>query len=75
MTEDRFFSFKARVSRLLKTRHGITFDDCTDDQRLRSSHTAGDTPETFVDWIAYKYDLDRVDQDPFSGSTRSNTRR
>jgi hypothetical protein len=65
MTENQFTHFKARVERLLHTRHGITLNDCTDEAHLRSVHSAGDTPEEFLDRIASKYDLDRIDLGPY----------
>jgi hypothetical protein len=67
MADQRFKRFKVRVSELLKTRHGITIEDCTDDARLRAAHAAGDKPEEFVDGIASKYYLDRIDQSPYGG--------
>ncbi len=56
--------FKEKVEALLLKRHGITIGDCTDDDQLEVEFEDGARPEDFVEFIADKYDLDRIDQFP-----------
>ena len=57
-----FELFKEKVEKLLSKRHGITIGDCTDDDQLKIEFEDGSTPEDFVEYIASKYGLERIDE-------------
>jgi len=61
----RYEIFKAKFEAVLSKRHGITIGDCTDEETLRVEFEDGVTPEDFVEHIATKYDLDRIDKTLF----------
>lgn len=58
--------FKQEFEDLLMKRHGITIGDCTDEEQIETEFRTGTTVVDFVEWIAKKYDLDRIDQFPFN---------
>jgi hypothetical protein len=58
--------FKAEVEALFMKRHGITIGDCTDEEMIQREHKDGSSAVDFVEWIATKYDLDRIDLEPFT---------
>lgn len=68
MSENKktYEEFKAEVENLLSTRHGITIGDCTDEEMIKREHEDGSSPSDFVEWIAEKYDLDRIDLFPLA---------
>ena len=47
-------------------RHGITINDCTDEEQIANEFRTGATVVDFVEWIATKHNLDRIDQFPFN---------
>ena len=59
--EKTFDQFKKEVETLLMKRHGITINDCTDDEQLNVEFNDDSKPEEFVEFLAGKYDLDRID--------------
>jgi hypothetical protein len=58
--------FKQELEDLLMTRHGITVGDCTDDVQIEAEFRTGSTAVDFVEWIADKHELDRIDRKPFN---------
>lgn len=62
MAKKTFDQFKKDVENLLMKRHGITVNDCTDDTQLQAEFNDDAKPEEFVEFIADKYDLNRIDQ-------------
>jgi hypothetical protein len=57
--------FKKDFEDLLMKRHLVTANDCTDDQQIETEFKTGSTVVEFVEWIAEKYDLHRVNELPF----------
>jgi hypothetical protein len=57
--------FKKEFEDLLMKRHGITIGDCTDEEQIEVEFRTGSTVVDFVEHIATKYDLDRIDLSPF----------
>lgn len=62
-----FKDFKKEVERLMKKRHGLEPNDYADEAHLKQSYDAGETPVDYVENHATKYDLDRLDINPFTG--------
>lgn len=58
--------FKKEFEDTLMERHGITINDCTDEEQLKREYEDGSSPSDFVEWIADKHDLDRIDLEPFT---------
>ena len=58
--------FKKKFEQVLMERHGITINDATDEEQLQREFNNGSSPEEFVEWIANKHDLDRIDLEPFT---------
>ena len=58
--------FKKEFEDTLMERHGITINDCTDEEQLKREYEDGSSAVDFVEWIADKHDLDRIDLEPFT---------
>ena len=60
----RFEKFKHEFEDLLMKRHGITIGDCTDECQLLAEFLTSSTAVEFVEFLADKHDLDRIDEFP-----------
>lgn len=58
--------FKKEFEKILMERHGITINDCTDEESLQREFKDGTDPVDVVEYIATKHDLDRIDLEPFT---------
>ena len=65
-SERPFIDYLNAVDALLEKRHGITSSDL-DTDGIACAQEGGWTPEETVEWIANKYDLDRIDLGPYGG--------
>lgn len=61
-----YADFKKQFEEILMERHGITINDCTDEEQLQREFNDGSSPEEFIEWIADKHGLDRIDLEPFT---------
>ena len=60
-----FIDYWNAVEDLLKEQYGITTDDSTSGELVASAQEGLFTPQEYVDYIAAKYDLDRIDEGPY----------
>jgi hypothetical protein len=68
MTEEPrpFIDYLNAVDDLLEGRYGITSND-VDTASIAGSQDDGWTPEECVQWLADKYELERIDIGPYGG--------
>jgi len=62
-----FEAFKKEVERLMKKRHGLDPNDYADETHLKQAYDYNEMPVEYVENHATKYDLDRIDINPFTG--------
>lgn len=55
-----FEDWVGEARKLLRKEYGISPDDCTDEQTMKNNFKAGESPQSFVDWVGEKYDLTRI---------------
>jgi hypothetical protein len=60
-----FAEYLKEFQDVLKTRHGIELNDCTDEESVEEAYNDGETVVEFVERLATKYDLDRIDKTYF----------
>ena len=68
MTDVPFIDYLSAVDDLLETRYGITSND-VDTASIAGSQDEDWTPEECVQWLAEKYELERIDVGPYGGIT------
>lgn len=51
--------YKAKVEEELSA-YGIGINDCTSDEMVFSAFENNETPKEFAEWIANKYDLEKI---------------
>lgn len=61
-TKQTLEQYQTEFERILKARHGIEINDCTDEDSIRQAFESGQNPVEYVEHIATKYDLDRIDK-------------
>lgn len=53
-----FPEYRQAVDQELLSRYALSWDDaCGDDALLEEVHARGESPQSFVEWFARKYDL------------------
>jgi hypothetical protein len=62
-----FIDYLNAVDDLLESRYGITSNDI-DMACIAGCQDEEWTPEECVQWLAEKYELERIDNDPYGGS-------
>ena len=67
MTDVPFIDYLNAVDDLLESRYGITSRD-VDTASIAGCQDDGWTPEECVQWLAEKYDLERIDVGPYGGN-------
>jgi hypothetical protein len=60
MEKKTFEDWKAEFEKILMDKYGITINDCTDEEQLKTEFKDGSSPQEFVDWIGEKYDLQTI---------------
>jgi hypothetical protein len=63
-----FIDYLNRVDALLESMFGITSND-VDVASIAGSQDDGWTPEECVQWLADKYELERIDIGPYGGTS------
>ena len=72
MSEIPFIDYLNAVDDLLESRYGITSGD-VDTASIAGCQDDGWSPVDCVEWLANKYELDRIDIGPYGGMNEENT--
>jgi hypothetical protein len=61
-------AFKETFYKLMKERYGLTPGDMDyDDEKFEDLIESGETPDSLCQWEEEKWDLDRIDSNPWRG--------